>query len=151
VVELARREGRGGGREGERRRDALVVRDVALVARGEGHVAATVGRVLDQVLERGQHDVLHVAAVLLAHATREREGLEVAAGAHTHRGLTKAKLGQVELAVSGEASNALEGPVVGVLGARRDLCTQNMTSHVVRDADRRPALTSSLSTAAVCD
>ena len=102
-------------------RDALCVRDVARVPRGEGDVAATVGRISDQVLEGAVHHVLHVAAILFAHATGQRERLEVAAGAHAHRCLAEAELGQVKLPVGWETSDTLQGPVVRVLLASRHL------------------------------
>ena len=102
---------------------SLVLRlvDEVRVARSEGAVLATVLGHGNQVLERLQHEVLHVAAVLLRHRSRQRERLEVAADTHAHRQLRQTECRDVQNAALRQALHTLERPVVDVLGILADL------------------------------
>ena len=95
--------------------------DEVRVARSEGAVLAAILRHGNQVLECLQHEVLHVAAVLLSHRTRQRESFEVAADADTHRQLWQAECGNVQDTALWQALHTLERPVVDMLCILGDL------------------------------
>jgi hypothetical protein len=65
-------------------------------ARGERVVAAAVCGVRHQLLERLEHLLLHLQAVRLGHAPRQRERRQVAPHAHAHGGGTQPQLGEVQ-------------------------------------------------------
>ena len=72
-------------------------------------------------LECFHRNFLHVAAVLLRHRTRKREGLQVPADANPHRELWEPERSDIEHAACRQPLYAFKGPVVDVFRVLRDL------------------------------
>ena len=92
----------------------LCLIDEALVARGDGHVLASELLLDDQLVEHLTHGFFHGDTVVLGHGARERELLQVTAGAHAHGEGRQTQGSEVQLASVGKALHALQAPVVGV-------------------------------------
>ena len=74
-----------------------------------------------ELVKRLAHLLLHANAIVLRHAARQRKLGQVAPDTDAHRQRWETKLGQVKLAILGEALDSLEVPVVHVLGVKGNL------------------------------